>query len=456
MPSNPEYRNGIRPHDGRGRSRAARRAATLSMVVLAASLAACSSTNTVTPTTNGTDSAAKAAIPKSAFSDYTGITPTTVSIGNVSTLLEGIFKGAAVGTEAYAEYVNSQGGINGRKIIVDSSDDQYAGATNKDETQEDITRDFAMVGGFSLFDSFGGTVLAANPQVPNVTVSLSTATAALPNSFSPAPTPNGWILGPLVYFKKKFPSAITHTGALIADEPSATVKWTAEEAAMEHEGYKVVDDPTFDISTANFDQYVVTMRNDGVKILFMEQMPENYAASVITALDQQDFHPIIVLGGSTYSEELVTHSGGPAAIDGAYMEQNTSLFLGEDASGIPAVKTFLTWVQKASPGFDADLYTLYGWLSAEMFSQALKAAGSHPSRGSLLEALRHITSFSGGNLVGIANPAGKIPTNCYIIARIENGKYQRLDDPPLDGPTHGYRCDEPFYYYPSGATVSEG
>src|SRR5580700_12083439 len=149
MPSNPEYQNGVRPIGGRGRSRAARLAVTLSVVVLAASLAACSSTNTVTPTTNGSGSATKAAIPKSAFSDYTGITSTSVSIGNVSTLLEGIFKGAAVGTEAYADYVNSQGGIHGRKIIVDSSDDQYAGATNKDQTQEDITRDFAMVGGFS-------------------------------------------------------------------------------------------------------------------------------------------------------------------------------------------------------------------------------------------------------------------------------------------------------------------
>ena len=48
-----------------------------------------------------------------------------MSVGNVSTLLAGIFKGAAVGTEAYADYVNSTGGINGRKILVDSSDDHY-------------------------------------------------------------------------------------------------------------------------------------------------------------------------------------------------------------------------------------------------------------------------------------------------------------------------------------------
>lgn len=431
----------IRP----ARIRRGRRAVVvLTSLVLASGLAACSST-TSTPGTASTST--KSTIPKEAFSDRTGLTATTVSVGNVSTLLDGIFKGAAVGTEAYADYVNSTGGINGRRIIVDSSDDGYSGAPNRQETQQDIGRDFAMVGSFSLFDSFGGAVLAANPQVPNVTVTLDPATAAYPNSFSPAPTPNGWILGPLVYFKKNFPKDVDDTGALVADEPSAADKWIAEKAAMEHLGYRVVYDPSFDISTTNFNQYVVQMKNAGVKILFLEQMPENYAASVVQALNQQNFHPVLVLGGSTYSEKLVPDAGGPAAIDGAYMEQNAALYLGEDSSGIPAVGTFLHWVQQASPGFHADLYTLYGWLSAELFAQALKAAGPDPTRGSVLQALRHITSFSGGYLTGPANPADKIPTNCYIIATIKNGKYQRLDDPPVSGPTHGYRCDQPYFYY---------
>jgi hypothetical protein len=88
-------------------------------------------------------------------------------------------------------------------------------------------------------------------------------------------------------------------------------------------------------------------------------------------------------------------------------------------------------------------------LSAELFAQALKNAGPDPSRGSVLQALRTITSFSGGYLTGPADPAHKIPTTCYIIARIVNGTFQRLDDPPVDGPSHGYRCDQPFYYVKS-------
>jgi ABC-type branched-subunit amino acid transport system substrate-binding protein len=439
------------------------------LVVLAVVLAACSSTSTTSSgtgsgtssgtgsgtssgtgsgTSSGSSSRSGPAIPSAAFTDTTGLTSDAVRIGNVSTLEFGLFKGAAVGTEAYADYVNSTGGVNGRKLIVDSGDDQYSGAPNKQLTQQDVQKDFAMVGGFSLQDSFGATVLAANPQVPNVTVSLSPVANDLPNTFSPSPAVGGWQLGPLAYFKSKFPADITHTGALIADQPSATDKWTSEKAAMGSLGYKVVYDPTFDITQTSFDQNVIAMRNAGVRILFLEQMPENYAAAVVKALHQQDFHPVLVLGGSTYSEQMVPDSGGPSAIDGSYFEQNTALFLGEDAASIPAVATFQTWVQKASPGFKADLYTLFGWLSAQLFTQALRAAGNHPTRGSVLQQLSKITSFNGNYLTTTANPAKKIPGNCYIIGKIVDGRYRRFDDPAVSGPAHGYRCDQPYFYYP--------
>jgi branched-chain amino acid transport system substrate-binding protein len=442
-------RRATRPADGSAAdttsSRCRGSARFAALAAMAALLAACSSTQAST-TTSTTVAGGEAPIPAAAFSDRTGVTATTVRIGNVSTLIAGLFKGAQVGSEAYAAYVNAHGGVHGRKLVVDLGDDHYAGAPNRQLTQQDIQNDFAMVGGFSLQDNYGGTVLAQNPQVPNVTVNLDSATAALPNSFSPAPTPSGWELGPLAYYQQKFPTLVHDTGALIADQPSAETKWTAEKAAMNHLGYRVVFDPLFDITTTNFDQYVVDMRNAGVKILFLEQMPFNYAGSVFKALDAQNFHPVIVLGGSTYSDQLVSAAGGAPAIDGSYFEQDTALYLGADVTTLPAVATFQTWVQRVSPGFAPDLYTLFGYLSTELFTQALQAAGPDPTRGSVLRALRQITSFSGGYLTGTANPAKKIPTNCYIIGRVEGGKIQRLDDPPVDGPTHGYRCDQPFFY----------
>ncbi len=415
----------------------------LGATVVATTMTACTSTTaTVTSSTKST-------IPPSAFGDRTGLTPSTVTVGNVSTLTAGLFEGAAVGTKAYAAYVNARGGIDGRKMLVDSYDDTYAGAPNRQFTQEAIRQGLRHGRELLAPGQLRRDGARGNPQVPNITVSLDTATADLPNSFSPSPAANGWPLGPLTYFKDKFPDAVAHAGALVADQPSAITKWNGERAAMEHLGYHIVYDQQFDITTTDFNQYVIAMRNAGVKILFIEQMPQNYAAAVVKALNLQNFHPEVVLGASTYSEELVPNAGGAAAIDGAFLEQGYALYLGEDADSIPAVNTFLTWVQNVSPGFKPDLFTLFGWLSGELFAQALQSAGPDPSRGSVLKALRGITSFTGGNLTGPVNPAAKQPSNCYIIGHIVAGKFERLDTPPINGPTHGYRCDLPYYSPPS-------
>ena len=169
---------------------------------------------------------------------------------------------------------------------------------------------------------------------------------------------------------------------------------------------------------------------------------------MVKALNQQNFHPQIVFGASTYSENLVADSGGPAAIDGAYMEMVNSLFLGEDTPYLQGAQTFQTWVHKTDPSFKPDLYTLFGWLSGQLFTQALQAAGKNPTRGAVLQQLKKITDYTGDYLIAPSNPAQKVPASCYVIAQIENGKIQRLDDPPINGPQHGFRCDGSFYYYP--------
>jgi hypothetical protein len=187
------------------------------------------------------------------------------------------------------------------------------------------------------------------------------------------------------------------------------------------------------------------MKNAGVQILFLEQEPQNYASAIFRDLTQQNFHPVVVLGAPSYNPQLIANAGGPAAVDGAYLEQAEALYLGEDAAQIPAVGTFNTWVQKVSPGFSPDNFTIIGWLCADLFVTALRNAGSDPSRGSLLQALRKVTAFDSGNLAPVTDPAGKVPVTCYLMGQITAGTWQRLDDPPVNGPDKGFRCDGTYY-----------
>ena len=386
-------------------------------------------------------------VPASANRDRAGITTTTVRVANISTLnLGGLFRGASVGTLAYAAYVNSTGGINGRKMVVDQGADQFNdGANDEGLTRSAIQSDFALVGGFTLNDSFGGTVLAKAPGVPDVSVLLDTATNNLPNVFSPVPLNAGWDTGPLRYFKGKFPKDIKAVGTLVASSASAQVDWNGEAAALQHVGYKVIYAPRYPIATTDFTPQVIAMKNAGVKMLFLDQMPEQYASGLVKALNLQNFHPVVIFGAAAYNSNLVPASGGAAAVEGDYLQQDASLYLDGDAATIPAAATFLHWVQVASPGFKPDLFTMYGWVSAQLFAQGLKDAGSNPSRGSLLKSLAAITSYNASHLIATTNPAAKTNGPCYLIAQVHNGQFQRLDDPPTTGSTAGYRCDGTYY-----------
>ena len=103
----------------------------------------------------------------------------------------------------------------------------------------------------------------------------------------------------------------------------------------------------------------------------------------------------------------------------------------------------------ASPGFSPDLFTAYGWLSADLFVQGLKNAGSNPSRGSLLQALGKVTSFDGNGFNAPSNPSTKTPPHCYLIATVTTGQFVRSPaDPPTTSSTNGFRCDGSYIVKP--------
>ena len=91
------------------------------------------------------------------------------------------------------------------------------------------------------------------------------------------------------------------------------------------------------------------------------------------------------------------------------------LYLGEDASTVPAVKQFLQYTKKVNSSWVPDLYTLFGWASAQLFVQALQAAGPNPTRGAVIDQLKKITSFDASGMVSPTNPAQKKPSACFMI-----------------------------------------
>jgi len=381
----------------------------------------------------------------------TGITARSVTVGNVSIEsgpIPGLFAGAPVGVRAYFASVNARGGVYGRKLELAAHDDGFNGQQNKIETTEAVANDFALVGSFSLFDSSGCPVLAAAPAVSDVSVTLDPRTNALPNVFSVDPAYVGWPTGPFLYFKQHYPNATRHVAGLAGNVTTAIQHWLGIKAVMEHLGYKIVYSEYTNSLQTDFTQEIVNMRQAGVQMIDITAEPVTDDALLIQDMNQQNWHPMLITsGGPIYDNEFVRLSGGPLAVanattDGVWLDTGLSLYLGQDARYIPAVRTFNRWVQVVSPGYDTDLYALLGWSSAQLFVQALRSAGPDPTRGKVLAALDKVTAFNGSGLFATVNPAGKVPATCYILAEVVKGQFVRVADPPGDG----FRCNGTYYY----------
>lgn len=377
----------------------------------------------------------------------TGITSHSVTVGNVSIIsgpVPGLFQGASVGAKAYFDYINTtKGGVYGRKLILDAKDDAFSGSQNQTETADVVASEFGLVGSFSLFDGYGCKALAADPAVPNVSVTLDNSAQSLPNTFSADPTVLGSSLGPWQYYKKHFPKDMT-IGAITSDVASAEAQIQAQLATAETLGYKVGYSDYINPLQSDFTTDVINMRNKGVNAVDLTGVDWQDAAIFVQNAATQNWHPgLIFSGGPVYADQFISHAGGPAVANGIMIGQQFPLYLGEDASQLPADKLFLQYTKKVNSSWVPDLYTLFGWASANLFVQALQAAGPHPTRGSVIAQLKKITSFDANGMVSPTNPSAKKPTGCFIIATIKNGKFVRVM------PKTGYDCNTHYYLAPS-------
>jgi ABC-type branched-subunit amino acid transport system substrate-binding protein len=376
-----------------------------------------------------------------------GVTGDSITVANISILqgpVPGLFAGAPRGVQAYFAYQNSLGGVFGRQLKVDQQDDQFDCGINRALTEDDINKYFALVGSFSLFDGCGAVPLKEHPEMPDVHVPLDATAQALPNNFAVQPVKAGASTGPFQYIKDKHPNAITKVGSLIGNVDTAKVAWENAKYVMQSLGYQVVYERIFQPTETDFTADIVQMQSKGVQLLTLSSADVKTMARVEAKANQQSWHPeVTLLGAAGYDNTLFTLAGSNAALENAYLYLPTSMYLGEDRADIPEVDLFQTWMQQTNPGANVDLFTVYGWASAEMFVQALKAAGPQATRASLLGALQQIDHFDGNGMLAPAGPASKTPATCFIMVQVHGGKFERVDSPAGQ-----FRCDATYVYRP--------
>jgi ABC-type branched-subunit amino acid transport system substrate-binding protein len=352
-------------------------------------------------------------------------------VDDLSSPIPGLFKGAEDGTEAYFAYINSKGGVNGRKIRLDAQDSTFQGGQVATTTASQTKSDFALVGGFSLLDQAEQPIIDL-AHMPDIGISLNPGLVTDPNLYSPVPNSIGdYPLNFFKYFAGKYPQAVKKVGIIWENATVSTkANEDAAESGMKAAGWKIVYDHGVGPFDTNFLPDIISMKSKGVKLFFSTELPDNYAATLAKQFQQQNFKAINV-EAAAYSSQFLKLAGSSA--NNIYIEQGDALYLGQDVNTIPAVGLFDKWMKKVSSHPNFEIESVFGWTAGELFVQALAQAGDPPTRAGLVRALNKVTLFNGDGLVPPSDPAAGVPSGCFLLAQVQHGVIKRVAPTPSTG-----------------------
>jgi hypothetical protein len=375
-----------------------------------------------------------------------GMNANTLTIGNVSSTtgpVAGLFEGAIEGSEAFAAYVNSLGGLCGHTVKVQFADDGTNCQNNQNSTEELASKVFAFVGSFSLYDGCGGKYLGAHSNVPDLHVALAPEAETPPNHFDVETGELGYATGMFQYYAKKYGAKVQKVGTLYPNVGGAVPKQQAIRHAAEHSGWKFIYSRAADATESDWTgDFVKMCQRDKIQIFFAPAENANYAAKMVNDESQAGCpKSLINIIPIAYDQAFVSDVGNTKTIEGLQGYNEYSLFFNPDEGArIPELKLLQQWFARTYPGKPLNLYALFAWSSGRLFQQAYEAAGAHVNRASLIAQLRKIHNFTANGIMAPVDPTAKHGgVKCYILWQFHNGKFERIDDPAT-----GYRCDGEF------------
>ena len=229
-------------------------------------------------------------------------------------------------------------------------------------------------------------------------------------------------------------------GTIVGNQPAAVQSWKYFKATMESLGYSIKYEDDFPPAQTNFTADVVRMKSQGIKMVFIIAVNAPDLAIFSQESYQQGFKPEVFAAPIGYFGSYINEAGGPQVVEGQWIPVVQAQFLGEDAPNVPEIALFDQWMKKDFSSFPIDQFSNSSWANAALFVEALKRAGPKATRAGLLAALSQIHSYSDNGTFPDTDIASKKNSICYMLLRIQNGKYVKVDTPPK-----GFRCDGTYH-----------
>ena len=362
----------------------------------------------------------------------TGVTSSEIRLGTVSDV-SGVVPGLALSTfqamQAVAAYINSEGGICGRRIVLDLRDDQTTANGNKASTQEACAQDFALVGSFSAFDD-GGAKTVGQMKCPDMSAFTTTAERGQSNPYTYPIYPNRpdyFVVASANYIKRTRPDVIGNAAIVWLNAGVAAVNARARVKGYESAGFRFVYQEAAAVLETSYTPFVVEMKNHNPPVKFFTMVADTQSiVRMLQAMDQQDWHPAVMqFDLQVYTPQFLDLAQGTG--QGALLWLNSAMF--EEAAKYPEMQRYLEWLQRVTPGAEPDTFGLFAWSAGRLFQQLATQIGPNLTRAKLVAALNATTAWTGHGLHPPMNVAHRLPAGCELFGEVRGNGYVRRSPP---------------------------
>ena len=369
-----------------------------------------------------------------AHSSAPGVTDTSIKIGQIITDNPSIgaqFAPAAEGLKAFVNEFNKGSGICGRKLVLDSRNDQLQPSIHVQDMRALGASSLAYVANESVLDQldynskppFKPNFMAGGSFVPDV--------GGLAFSYARSQSPvHGGVIGSVSptlvgggQYKFFQHEAITHgggckkAGVVYLNEPTGASKeqalvgaaslaqsWGADLGTKNVQTYAA----NLNESKPDYQTLVARMSADGMNCVFAYTDLQS-SINLVSAMKENGVWPPSKCSGakcyriayiplSAYDPKFI-RDAGDASVDVTTFIPHVPL----SEPSNPALATYEKAL-KAIPNARPSTFSILGYTSGVMLIQALEPCAAAPTRDCLLSSLRKMKNFTGGGLLGGTSP----------------------------------------------------
>jgi branched-chain amino acid transport system substrate-binding protein len=364
-----------------------------------------------------------------------GVTDTEIKLGihiPLSQSPAAAYAPIAYGMRAYFDYINAQGGVNGRKITLIMGDDHYNPPDTAEVVRRLVEQDkvFAMVGSLGEATHTAVWKYLEEKGVPDMFLSTGLSKWTDPvvrTRFAGNPDyiTEGTILG--MYIAKNFNGK--KLGMLIQNDEFGTEGEKGLRRGLEGSDVQIVAVEKYESLEADVSAEVNRLKSAGVDVIAAYTIPPQGASLVKTAREVLNWDVPIVVTGVDCSDIFIALAGAKNA------EGIVSVVFGPQIydTDHPGVKKHIEIMEKYGRGESPSNFSLYGNFVAELTVHILEMAGPDLTRDSFLDAAESVHDFWCSTCTGIGpinmTPTDHRPVEAEIYNRVENGRWKTFGEP---------------------------